>query len=98
MTLIARALTWVLRLLLPAHGNHRALAATTPEPAPANPWLKPWTAPGAEEVRAIFRAEETMRLTPVRRERCYAAGFATHGIDYPYTGHGVHQVRTGATA
>lgn len=101
---IARALVACLRLILaamlPATGKRRAepVAASAAPGTPVSPWSKPWTAPSAREAREIFRAEETMRLTPVQRERCYAAGFAAHGVDYPYTGHGVHQVRTGVTA
>lgn len=90
--LIVRALCWVLSVLAPwthrtAPGRHAAAyLATLPTatPAPMSPWANPWTGPSAEEVRAIFRAEETLRLTPVRRERFFATAFAECGIEYPY--------------
>ncbi|RDG35353.1 hypothetical protein DVH02_25780 [Streptomyces corynorhini] len=98
---IARALVACLRLILaamlPATGKRRA-ASTAPSVPPVSPWTKPWAGPSSAEARAVFRAEESMVLTPVQRERRYAAGFAAHGVDYPYTGHGVHQVRTAVTA
>ncbi|MGW2380230.1 hypothetical protein [Streptomyces sp. NPDC001658] len=99
---IARALVWVLRLLLPARGRHRT---TQPAPAPVSeptppvrPWDKPWTGPSSAEAREIFRAEETMRLTPVQRERSWAAEFAARGIDYDYRYPGDHFAQLGVSA
>lgn len=87
---IARALIWVLRALLPAHGRHGAPDATTPRPEPVSPWSRPWQGPSATEAREIFRAEETMRLTPVQRERRRAVEFAALGVEYPYRYPGDH--------
>ncbi|MEW2635736.1 hypothetical protein AB0903_29885 [Streptomyces sp. NPDC048389] len=84
---IARALVWVLRMVLPARGRHGATEpATSPEPAPVNPWSRPWTSPSKEEARAIFerQAETTMKLGIIH-ERRRAAELATMGVDYPYT-------------
>ena len=100
--LIARALVWALGLLLPARGRHRtAQSAPTPitEPAPpVNPWAKPWTGPSSAEAREIFRAAETMRLTPVQRERRWAAEFAARGVDYDYRYPGDHFEQLGLSA
>lgn len=89
---IARALVWMLRLLLPSAGKHTAqhIAATvtpTPKPAPVSPWSEPWTSPTREEAREAFRlqAETTMELGTVQRERRAAVLLADLGIDYPYT-------------
>ncbi|MCX4675012.1 hypothetical protein OG413_06685 [Streptomyces sp. NBC_01433] len=83
--LIARSLTWVLRLLLPAQGQHSTTATpTTPEPAPVSPWSRPWTAPSSQEVRAIFQDERTQELPPLQRERVWAAEFADLGLDYDF--------------
>ncbi|MEU9124363.1 hypothetical protein AB0C96_31655 [Streptomyces sp. NPDC048506] len=87
--LILRALLWVLCLLLPARGRHSMLHPAAPsvpesEPNPVNPWNKPWAGPSAKQVRAIFRDEETLRLSPVQRERRWAAEFAALGVDYAY--------------
>ncbi|WP_405817284.1 hypothetical protein OG241_22425 [Streptomyces sp. NBC_01390] len=99
---IARALVWALRLLLPARGRHRTAQpapASVTEPAPTeNPWMKPWTGPSSAEVREIFRAEETMRLTPVQRERSWAAEFAARGVDYDYRYPGDHFAQFGVSA
>ncbi|WP_326811561.1 hypothetical protein OIE62_15955 [Streptomyces scopuliridis] len=88
---IARALVWMLRLLLPARGKHTAehpapVDTPTPQPA-ANPWSKPWTSPTREQARELFRlqAETTMELGIVQRERRAAVLLADIGIDYPYT-------------
>ncbi|MFB6909156.1 hypothetical protein ACFCWB_33255 [Streptomyces bacillaris] len=82
---IARALLWVLRLLLPARGRHCAEhPATPPEPAPASPWSRPWTAPSSREVREIFHDEHTRYLPAPQRERGYAAAFARIGVDYDH--------------
>ncbi|MFJ2906529.1 hypothetical protein [Streptomyces sp. NPDC087212] len=84
---IARALTWVLTVLTPRRpGRHSAeyLAAKTPEPAPATPWARPWSAPSAQEVRAIFKDKRTRELPELQRERVYAAEFARLGIDYDF--------------
>ncbi|MFE6692061.1 hypothetical protein ACFVFQ_37035 [Streptomyces sp. NPDC057743] len=85
---IARALVWMLRLLLPAQGRHAA--ALTPEPdtqpTPENPWSRPWTGPTKEEAAEFFRqqAETTLELHAIR-ERRRAAVLATMGTDYPYS-------------
>ncbi|MBZ4319563.1 hypothetical protein [Streptomyces huiliensis] len=93
---IARALLWVLRLLLPAHGTHRTTTTTrtttTPEtpvaetsaPRPLSVWRKGWSGPSSADVRAIFHAEDVQGLTVAQRERRYAVAFAELGIDYPY--------------
>jgi hypothetical protein len=84
---IARALVWVLRLLLPAHGVRRSPAMapkSAPTPVLVGPWLKPWTSPSAAAVRRIFHAEETLPLTPMQRERHWAIMFAELGVEYPY--------------
>ncbi|MFF4696473.1 hypothetical protein [Streptomyces chattanoogensis] len=87
--LIVRALLRVLCLLLPAHGRHSKARPDAPsvpeaESSPVNPWTKPWTGPSSKQVRTIFRAEETLRLSPVQRERRWAAEFADLGVDYAY--------------
>ncbi|MGW7008716.1 hypothetical protein ACWGCW_39550 [Streptomyces sp. NPDC054933] len=85
---IARALMWVLRLLMPAHGRHSGghqgavRTAPAPTPTPYRPGL--WRGPSSTEARAIFRAEETLTLTPEQRERYWATAFAEIGVDYPY--------------
>ncbi|AXG78267.1 hypothetical protein DVK44_11750 [Streptomyces paludis] len=88
---IARALVACLHLILaavlPATGKRRAEPSAVPaEPcAPTTgPWAKPWTGPSSADARAIFRAEETMPLTPVQRERRFAVEFAARGVEYPY--------------
>ncbi|MFJ6573132.1 hypothetical protein ACIQNU_37560 [Streptomyces sp. NPDC091292] len=86
---IARTLVRVLSVLIPRPpGRHSAeyLAAQTPEPAltPASPWSRPWTAPSAQEVRAVFRDERTQELPELQRERVYAAEFADLGLDYDF--------------
>ncbi|MGW2425088.1 hypothetical protein ACWC0C_38605 [Streptomyces sp. NPDC001709] len=86
---IARALVWVLRLLLPARGKRRAVPAITPAtPAPrsesAAAWSRPWQGPSADDARAIFQAEETRSLTPEQRERWWAAAFSEIGVDYDF--------------
>ncbi|WNF26410.1 hypothetical protein RI138_06005 [Streptomyces sp. C11-1] len=86
---IARALLWVLRLLLPAEGRHSAEPSAAPPvptttPAPVSPWSRPWTAPSAEEVRAIFNDAHTRGLPAPQRERSYAAAFARIGVDYDH--------------
>ncbi|MGW6454460.1 hypothetical protein ACWF94_00790 [Streptomyces sp. NPDC055078] len=98
---IVRALVWVLhhfpltRRTRPGRHTAEYLAQ---QPALVNPWSRPWTGPSAEEARAIFRAEETLTLTPVRRERYFATAWAEHGYDYPYIADGVHQARAGVPA
>ncbi|MFD4141596.1 hypothetical protein [Streptomyces sp. NPDC058572] len=86
---IARALSWALSVLAPRRpGRHSAefLAAQTPEPepAPASPWSRPWTAPSSQEVRAIFKDERIGELPDLQRERVWAAEFASIGVDYDY--------------
>ncbi|GGP40454.1 hypothetical protein [Streptomyces melanogenes] len=83
---IARALLWVLRLLLPARGRHAADPAPTPEPARVDPWAKPWCSPSKEEAQALFQrqAEDTLELR-IKRERRRALYYATQGIDLPYS-------------
>ncbi|GFH36941.1 hypothetical protein SCWH03_31740 [Streptomyces pacificus] len=80
----------------------RGLCRTRSEPAarngPVSPRAKPWTGPSAEEARPIFRAEETLRLTPVRRERFFATAFAERGIGYPYRYPGDQFAAPGASA
>ncbi|MFI1868773.1 hypothetical protein [Streptomyces jumonjinensis] len=100
---ILRALTWVLSLLpwtrRTEPGRHTArYLAEHPAPAAVSAWSRPWGGPSAEEARAIFRAEEALKLTPVRRERYFATAWAERGYDYPYVAPGVHQVRTGVPA
>ncbi|MFI5765888.1 hypothetical protein ACIA8F_33780 [Streptomyces sp. NPDC051563] len=60
-----------------------------PEPAPMPYSARPWIGPSSAQARAIFRpettAETTLVLSPVQRERRYAAEFAAIGVDYPYT-------------
>lgn len=61
--LIARALLWVLRILLPAHGRHSTTAPQphpTPDPAPVSPWSSPWSTPTPAHV--------IERHTPLRGE------------------------------
>ncbi|MEU3450376.1 hypothetical protein AB0H29_24585 [Streptomyces thermolilacinus] len=90
---IARSLMWVLRLVLPARGRHAA-AAPAPERLPeaehVNPWSRPWGGPSSAQARAIFHPEEdeetTLPLSPIQRERRYAAAFAMIGVDYDYPG------------
>lgn len=88
---IARALSWVLSLLVPRRpGRHTAeyLACCVPTgPIDVSPWSKPWTGPTKDEARALFQqqAETTIELTVIR-ERRRAAALATLGVDYPYTG------------
>ncbi|GCB87970.1 hypothetical protein [Streptomyces noursei] len=85
---IARALVCMLGLLLPARGRHAAAPTTEPgtEPAPVNPWSRPWTGPTKEEAAEFFRqqAENTLELHVIR-ERRRAAVLATMGTDYPYS-------------
>ncbi|MFE4023426.1 hypothetical protein ACFXPZ_39560 [Streptomyces sp. NPDC059101] len=85
---IARALVWMLRLLLPAQGRHAAPAAPTLEPdtEPTTPPTvrRQWTGPSSTEARAIFRAKEAQTLTPEQRERWWAAAFAEIGVDYDF--------------
>ncbi|MGX1953100.1 hypothetical protein ACWIGY_22745 [Streptomyces anulatus] len=85
--LIARALLSLLRLLLPAEGRHSAEPPAAPPvltSAPVSPWSRPWTAPSAEEVRAIFNDAHTRGLPAPQRERSYAAAFARIGVDYDH--------------
>ncbi|THA58091.1 hypothetical protein E6P78_30715 [Streptomyces sp. A0958] len=82
---IARALLWVLRLLLPARGKRRAVpAAPVTAPTSRAAWSRPWQGPSAEDARAIFHAEETRSLTPEQRERWWAAAFSEIGVDYDF--------------
>ncbi len=87
---IARALLWVLRLLLPARGKRRAAPAASPvivpvpRTEPGAAWSRPWRGPSAEDARAIFHAEETRSLTPEQRERWWAAAFSEIGVDYDF--------------
>lgn len=101
---IARALVWVLSLLLPARGKRRATPATPPEvapepwPEPAAAWARPWRGPSADDARAIFKAEETRTLTPEQRERWFATAFATIGVDYDFPTINITPVRAGVAA
>lgn len=86
---IARALLWALALLIQNKpGRHSAAylaAPTTPsESSPVSPWSRPWTAPSAEQVRAIFRDERARALPEPQRERVWAVEFAALGIDYDF--------------
>ncbi len=100
--LIVRALAWALALLTPQNhqsepGRHSAAylserPQTTLTRVSADPWRSPWRGPSAAEARAIFRAEETVTLDPVRRERFFATAWAERGYDYTYVAPGVHQV------
>ncbi len=98
---IARALSWALSVLAPRRpGRHSAeFLAAQSEPAPVNPWSKPWPTPTPEHIRALYApmrgedvaltrpyvlAETTMELGVIR-ERRRAAALATLGVDYPYT-------------
>ncbi|MFE1960921.1 hypothetical protein [Streptomyces sp. NPDC059479] len=92
---IARALVWVLRMVLPAKGDHRAPNAATPEPAPVRAWSKPWTGISACQARAIFHAEETRTLTPEQREHWWAAAFHEIGVDYDYPTLNITPARSG---
>ncbi|MEU0981150.1 hypothetical protein ABZ488_18180 [Streptomyces griseus] len=85
--LIAQTLVSLLRLLLPAEGRHAAEPPAAPPiftPAPVSPWSRPWTAPSAEEVRAIFNDAHTRALPSPQREQSYAAAFARIGVDYDH--------------
>ncbi|MFJ9207473.1 hypothetical protein [Streptomyces sp. NPDC102264] len=82
---IARALVWVLRLVLPARGRHSGtVAPLNTEPVSLSAWSRPWTAPSSREVQAIFKDEHTRKLPELQRERVYAAEFAALGIDYDF--------------
>lgn len=85
---IARALAWVLSVLIPSRpGRHSAeflAAQTAPEPVPVSPWSRPWTSPSSQDVRAIFRSEQTQELPHLQRERVWAVEFAALGVDYDY--------------
>ncbi|MFI1885218.1 hypothetical protein [Streptomyces jumonjinensis] len=96
---IARALMWVLntipwtRRAEPGRHSARYLTALPLTPAATlteNPWSRPWTGPSSAQVREIFRPEgdeETaLPLSPIQRERRYAAAFAAIGVDYDYPG------------
>ncbi|MFI1885326.1 hypothetical protein [Streptomyces jumonjinensis] len=96
---ILRALVWVLNTIpwtrRAQPGRHTAqYLAAQPAPVRVSPWSRPWGGPSADEARAIFRAEEALRLPPVKRERYFATAWAERGYDYPYVASGVHQVRT----
>ncbi|WP_372411068.1 hypothetical protein [Streptomyces luteireticuli] len=89
---ILRVLRWALRLLLPAHGEHRTTAPTTPEPAPElvpvtlgiSVWRKPWRTPSSAEAREIFRSPEVWGRTPEQRDHWFATAWAERGYDYPH--------------
>ncbi len=102
---IARALSWVLSVLAPRRpGRHSAAFLTdqpepTAEPAPVNPWSKPWPTPTPEHIRALYvpmRGEDVALTRPyvlvettmelgIICERRRAAALASLGVDYPYT-------------
>lgn len=71
-------------------GRHSAkyltARAAVPRPAtgpgPVSPWSRPWNAPSATEVRAVFRDERTLALPAPQRERVWAAALAQLGADY----------------
>jgi hypothetical protein len=103
---IARALLWVLRLLLPARGKRRAVplapvSAPTLHNESGAAWSRPWRGPSADDARAIFHAEETRSLTPEQRERWWAAAFSEIGVDYDFPTiniTGVRSARQGVAA
>ncbi|MEU8619965.1 hypothetical protein [Streptomyces sp. NPDC048623] len=91
---------WCALALKPSRpGRHSAAFLADPaEPAPANPWSKPWPTPTPEHVRALYRPlrgedvtltrpycrmDDTLELGVIR-ERRTAAVLATLGVDYPY--------------
>nr|WP_123075229.1 hypothetical protein [Streptomyces sp. ADI95-16] len=95
---IARALFWVLRILLPAHGRHAAVPAPRPEPLPlvicapttpipvhvlARSIPSPWHHRVGPWLLAR-EAEQTLELHMIRQRR-RAAALATMGVDYPYS-------------
>ncbi|CUW30106.1 hypothetical protein TUE45_04825 [Streptomyces reticuli] len=92
---IARALMWVLRLVLPARGRHAAPVHTPeplPEPEPVNPWSRPWRSPSKEEAAELFRrqAEDTLELRAVeliqlRRRIALRLAEGAPEDEYPYT-------------
>lgn len=97
---IARALVWVLRLLLPARGKRRAVPVPTPEPTtplhvicgpttpiPAHVLARSIPSPWHHRVGPWLLAREAERTLElcVIRERRRAAVLATEGMDYPYT-------------
>ncbi|MFJ7588409.1 hypothetical protein ACIQZO_13690 [Streptomyces sp. NPDC097617] len=92
MVLGLTSVTALLLVLLPsrrAPGKHSGAYRPKPAPATVSPWSRPWTGPSSADARRIFRpetdAETTLVLSPVQRERRYAAEFAAIGVDYPYT-------------
>ncbi|WP_225987198.1 hypothetical protein [Streptomyces spectabilis] len=56
-------------------------------------WHKPWGAPSAEEVRAIFQDEKAEGLPLEQRERLWAGAFAQLGIDYDHPTTNITPVR-----
>lgn len=97
---IALALTYVLRLVLPSRGRHAAAPALALEPARVSPWDLPWPTPTPAHVtaryislrgedmaliRLYYRAETTMQLGVIKAERRRAAELASMGVDHPYT-------------
>lgn len=95
---LTRSVARVLALFRPCGpGRHSAkylaAQAAVPEPVtgpgPVSPWSRPWNAPSAAEVRAIFRDERTLALPAPQREQVWAAAFAQLGADY---GHSVEPV------
>ncbi|MDQ0931855.1 hypothetical protein [Streptomyces turgidiscabies] len=97
---IARALMWILRLLLPARGRHRTAqpASAIERTPPVRPWDKPWTGISSAEAREIFKTEEILQLTPEQRERRWAIAFTECGVDYAYRYPGDHFAELRATA
>lgn len=97
---IARALLWVLRVLLPARGRHAAgleASRRQAEPVPLSPWAVPWTTPTPPHIVERYtplRGEDLALVRPYvlrgregvrQRERRTAVVLATLGEDYPYT-------------
>lgn len=54
---IALALAYVLRLVLPSRGRHAAAPVPAPEPAPesarVSPWDRPWPTPTPEHIKTL---------------------------------------------
>ncbi|MGW9448299.1 hypothetical protein [Streptomyces sp. NPDC055632] len=83
---IARALSWVLALLVPRRlGRHSAafladrVEPVRDEPVRTDPWSKPWPTPAPEHVRARYaplRGEDVALIRPY----CRAGGAVDLGL------------------
>lgn len=96
---IARALLWMLGLLLPARGKRRAVPVpaepTTPlrvicgptTPIPAHVLARSIPSPWHHRIGPWLLAREAERTLELHviRERRRAVVLATEGVDYPYT-------------